>query len=139
MKSVKINLLMSLILLVVGVILIVRVIVLKFPDSYTESSLFGLGCGLLSAGIVGTIGSIRMLRNPSKVEEVEINKKDERNVIIREKTNSKVYSIFVYIECFIVIISMLLGKREISLLFSVLVIAKLVVWMIVCNDMNKKN
>jgi len=112
---------------------------LKFADGYTESSLFGLGCGLLSAGIVGTIGSIRMLRNPSKVEEVEINKKDKRNVIIREKTNSKVYSIFVYIECFIVIISMLLGKREISLLFSVLVIAKLVVWMIVCNDMNKKN
>jgi len=50
MKSVKINLLMSLILLVVGVILIVRGIVLKFPDGYTESSLFGLGCGLLSAG-----------------------------------------------------------------------------------------
>jgi len=124
---------------VVGVILFARGIVLKFPDGYTESSLFGLGCGLLSAGIVGTIGSIRMLINPSKVEEVEINKKDERNVIIREKTNSKVYSIFVYIECFIVIISMLLGKREISLLFSVLVIAKLVVWIIVCNDVNKKN
>ena len=139
MKSVKINLFMSVILLVVGAILIARGIVLKFPDGYTESSLFGLGCGLISAGIVSTIGSIRMLRNPSKVEEVEINKKDERNVLIREKTNSKVYSIFVYIECFIVIISMLLGKREISLLFSVLVIAKLVVWMILCNDMNKKN
>ncbi|WP_027701144.1 hypothetical protein [Metaclostridioides mangenotii] len=139
MKSVKINLFMSVILLVVGAILIARGIVLKFPDGYTESSLFGLGCGLLSAGIVSTIVSIRMLRNPSKVEEVELNKKDERNILIREKTNSKVYSIFVYIECFIVIISMLLGKREISLLFSILAIAKLVVWMIVCNDMNKKN
>jgi hypothetical protein len=105
MKTVKINLFMSVILLVGGAILIARGIVLKFPDSYTESSLFGLGCGLLSAGIVSTIGSIRMLRNPSKVEEIEINKKDERNLLIREKTNSKVYSIFVYIECFIVIIS----------------------------------
>nr|WP_312215744.1 DUF2178 domain-containing protein [Clostridioides sp.] len=138
MNYLKKNLIGVLIMLVIGTILLVRALILKFPDGYIESSLFGLGCGLFAAGIGSTIVTIRTLRNPSKIEEIEIDQKDERNVLIREKTNSRVYTIFIYVETLLIIISMLLNKRDISLLLSGLVIAKLVVWGVICNDINKK-
>lgn len=138
MNYLKKNLIGVLIMLVIGTILLVRALILKFPDGYIESSLFGLGCGLFAAGIGSTIVTIRTLRNPSKIEEIEIDQKDERNVLIREKTNSRVYTIFIYVETLLIIISMLLNKRDISLLLSGLVIAKLVVWGVICNDLNKK-
>ncbi|MBS5787219.1 MAG: DUF2178 domain-containing protein [Clostridioides difficile] len=138
MNYLKKNLIGVLIMLVIGTILLVRALILKFPDGYIESSLFGLGCGLFAAGIGSTIVTIRTLRNPSKIEEIEIDQKDERNVLIREKTNSRVYTIFIYVETLLIIISMLLNKRDISLLLSGLVIAKLVVWAVICNDINKK-
>lgn len=138
MNYLKKNLIGVLIMLVIGTILLVRALILKFPDGYIESSIFGLGCGLFAAGIGSTIVTIRTLRNPSKIEEIEIDQKDERNVLIREKTNSRVYTIFIYVETLLIIISMLLNKRDISLLLSGLVIAKLVVWGVICNDINKK-
>lgn len=138
MNYLKKNLIGVLIMLVIGTILLVRALILKFPDGYIESSLFGLGCGLFAAGIGSTIVTIRTLRNPSKIEEIEIDQKDERNVLIREKTNSRVYTIFIYVETLLIIISMLLNKRDISLFLSGLVIAKLVVWVVICNDINKK-
>ena len=78
------------------------------------------------------------MKKPEKCKEIEIIKNEERTVFLREKNNSMVYSIFIWIECALVIITSFLGYRAITLVLSFLLLAKMVTWMIVGTINGKK-
>ena len=137
MKLVKKNLIFSSVLLGVGIILFIVSLLDILPDGALGSSVFGMGCGFMSTGLVSTIRDYKNYKNPEKVEEIELIENDERNVMLREKTSAKVYSIFTYVQCAIVLVTSLLGYKEISIVFSILVLAELVVWGLLANYYSK--
>lgn len=106
---------------------------------YDNATLFGGGIAFTAVGLCGVIQCLRLMKNPEKCEEADIMKNEERTVYIREKTNSKVYSIFVYIECALCLISGVMGYREITFFLAALVGGKLLVWMIVGTMVAKEN
>lgn len=131
MKYMKKNLIFSVIMLVIGVGLLITGFIIEGNGSEANPMFFGLGCGMGVAGLVNTIQAMALIKNPEKCEEIEMVKTEERTVFLRDKNNSMVYSIFIYVECLIVIITGLLGYRSISLVFSFLLCGKLVTWMII--------
>lgn len=137
MKSVKKNLIFSSVLLGVGIILFIVSLLDILPDGVLGSSVFGMGCGFISAGFVCTIVGYKNYKNPEKVEEIELIENDERNVMLREKTSAKVYSIFTYVQCAIILVASLLGYKGISIVFSILILAELVVWGFLANYYSK--
>ena len=137
MKSVKKNLIFSSVLLGVGIILFIVSLLDILPDGALGSSVFGMGCGFISAGLVCTIVGYKNYKNPEKVEEIELIENDERNVMLREKTSAKVYSIFIYVQCAIILVASLLGYKGISIGFSILILAEFVVWGFLANYYSK--
>lgn len=137
MKAVKKNLIFSIILLVVGLIFSIIYLLGILPEGNSSSSVFGMGCGFISAGLVSSIKGYKNYKDPEKVEEIELIENDERNVMLREKTNAKVYSIFTYVQCGIVLLASFLGYKEISLGFAILIVAEFIVWAFVANYYSK--
>lgn len=134
MGYMKKNLIGSVITLVIGV----GLLIVWLLGYIKNSSLFGLGCGFSAVGLFNTVQSILILRNPKRCKEVEILKNEERNIFLRQKTNSTVYSIFIYIECAIVILSLILGYNQIAMILSFIMCGKIVVWSIIAT-INIKN
>lgn len=137
MKSVKKNLIFSSVLLGVGIILFIVSLLDILPDGALGSSVFGMGCGFISFGLASTIRGYKNYKNPEKVEEIELIENDERNVMLREKTSAKVYSIFTYVQCAIILVASFLGYKEISIGFSILILAEFVVWGFLANYYSK--
>jgi hypothetical protein len=122
----------------VGVIALLFALFSHMPEGYKSSVLFGMACGFLCSGIPGIILSIRMINNPKKALAVEIAKNEERTQFIRTKTNSSIYTVSLYAECIVTLISSLLGFKEISLIFSILLIAQLFLFIGFANYYGKK-
>ena len=134
MEYIKKNLYFNIGALTLGAVALIISLVI-----YDNSTLFGFGIAFTAVGLCGIAQCARLMRNPEKCEEVDMMKNEERSVYIREKTNSKVYSIFVYIECALCLISGIIGHREVTLLLAALVGGKLLVWMIVGTMVSKEN
>ncbi len=137
MNYMKKNLVFSVIILVIGAALLITGFVIE-ANGEANPMFFGLGCGFGAAGLTSTIQIILNLKNPKKCEEIELIKNEERTVFLREKTNSQVYSIFIYVECAVVIITSFLGYRSITLVLSFLLLAKLITWIVVGTINGKK-
>ncbi|MEO2509221.1 hypothetical protein ABHA01_15695 [Clostridium paraputrificum] len=138
MRYMKKNLIFSVIILVIGAGLLITGFIIEGSGNEVNPMFFGLGCGFGVAGLVNTIQAMALIKNPEKCEEIEMVKTEERTVFLRDKNNSMVYTIFIYVECLMVIITSFLGYRSISLILSFLLCAKLVTWMIVGTINGKK-
>lgn len=134
MKQLKIDLALYLVFLIFSIVCGMYSFLGKGPNNV----LGGMVCGFGVVGVLGIVISIRTMKNPQKIEKIEMYKNEERAVFIRGKTNSKVYSIFIYIESVIVIICAVLGYRTISMVISFLLMAKLVAWFIIGTYYSKK-
>lgn len=138
MNQVKKDLIFSVGGLIAGIIMIAIFLLGVISEKMSASMVMGMGIGLTSVGIGLTFLNLKAIKNPEKVEEIEINSNDERNVLVREKTSAKAYSIFIYVETGLIFITGLLSYTEISLLLSALVLAKLIVWFLLCiKNLNK--
>lgn len=138
MNQVKKDLMFSVGCLIAGIIMIAIFSLGIIQEKMIASMVMSMGIGLTPVAIGLTFLNLKAIKNPEKVEEIEINMNDERNVLVREKTSAKVYSIFIYVETVLVIIAALLSYREISLLLSALIFSKLVVWFLICiKNFNK--
>lgn len=138
MNYMKKNLVFSVIMLVIGTTLLITGFVIEGRGQSANPIFFGLGCGAGAAGLINTIQCIALMKKPEKCKEIEIIKNEERTVFLREKNNSMVYSIFIWIECALVIITSFLGYRAITLVLSFLLLAKMITWMIVGTINGKK-
>lgn len=138
MNQVKKDLIFSVGGLIAGIIMIAIFLLGVISEKISASMVMGMGIGLTSVGIGLTFLNLKAIKNPEKVEEIEINSNDERNVLVREKTSAKAYSIFIYVETGLIFITGLLSYTEISLLLLALVLAKLIVWFLLCiKNLNK--
>lgn len=135
MSSTKKNFIFSLGMLIVGTLSFTIYNLGIIEKGMLSSTLSGLGWGLTFTGLIASIIYYITLKNPKKLKESEILENDERNVYIREKSGSKVYSIFIYVECAIVIIAPLLGYEEVAYVLSFLLVAKLLTWAFVATKL----
>lgn len=138
MNTVKKSIIFSSILLGAGVVLLIISSIGILPENSLGSTVFGMGCGFTAVGLGNTTLSLKNYKNHEKAEEIELIENDERNILLREKTSAKVYSIFSYIECGVILLASLLGYKEVILVLSVLVIGQLITWLFVANYYSKK-
>lgn len=138
MNSVKKDLIGFVCFLLLGIGCLIYAV---FGQSLTESTsslLHSLNIGFGVMGLLGSLICLKFMKDPKKCAEIEICKNEERTVFIREKTNSTVYSTFIFIETITLVISGLLGYRNISMVLSFLLIGKLVLWFILGTYYGKK-
>lgn len=138
MNNVKKNLIFFICFLLLGVSCLIYGTLGQSLTEYNSSLLHGLSLGFGLTGLLGSLICLKFMKDPKKCAEIEICKNEERTVFIREKTNSMVYSIFIYIESITLVICGLLGYRSVSLAISFLVIGKLVFWFIFGTYYGKK-
>lgn len=134
----KKNLIFYVLFLLVGICCIIYTILQETSGKSVNGIIIGLSSGFGVTGILGIISSVKLIRNPKKAEEIEIYKNEERNVFIREKTNSSVYTVCLYIECLAVIITGILGYKIITMTIASLILLKMILWIIIGNHYWKK-
>lgn len=134
MNYMKKNLYFNIGAFILGVIFLFLALVI-----YNNSSLFGGGVAFTLVGLLGTFQSLKFMKTPEKCEEIELVKNEERTVFIREKTNSKVYSIFVYIESFGCFATGVLGYRITTMVLAFLLIGKMIAWFIIGTKIANEN
>lgn len=78
----------------------------------------GMGGGLMGVGIVFLIRSIRYKRDPEYKEEYDVEMNDERNKFIRLKAWSWAGYLFVMIAAVSSIVSKLVGREDLMMVFS---------------------
>ncbi|WMJ79224.1 hypothetical protein RBU49_10015 [Clostridium sp. MB40-C1] len=134
MKTLKKNLTLYAVFLIFAIGCFIYGKYVSTISEYIYGILFGFGV----TGLVGLLMSLKLMRNPEKCEEIELYKNEERSVFIREKTSSKVYSIFIFIESTTIIILGFLGYKFASMIISALLLGKLVMWFILGTYYGKK-
>ncbi len=110
-----------------------------FYGSYEKSPIFSAGWAFSLVGFLSIIINWRIIKNPEKCKEVETMKTEERTVFIREKTNSKVYTIFIYVEVVAMLVASILGYKDVMMFLAFLMGSKLVIWFIVATKIAKNN
>ncbi|WP_051542019.1 hypothetical protein [Clostridium lundense] len=106
---------------------------------YDNSTLFGGGVAFTIVGLLGVIYHLKLMKTPDKYKEIELAQNEERTVFIREKTNSKVYSIFIYIESAGCLIAGILRYRDVTIALAFILLAKIIVWFIIGTKIAKEN
>lgn len=128
----KRNLLYSSIISVLGAMIIILDLILKI-----SSRISCIGYGLFLAGCIFIIFNFFNLKISKRLKKLEDDECSEKNILLKEKINSKVYSAFVYIECLCIIIVSFFNYKRVVGILSVLVFAKLVTWIIICSKFTK--
>lgn len=106
---------------------------------YDNSTLFGGGVAFTIVGLIGVIYHLKLMKTPDKYKEMEFAQNEERTVFIREKTNSKIYSIFIYIEGAGCLIAGILGYRDATIALAFILLAKIIAWFIIGTKIAKQN
>lgn len=134
MKTLKRNLISYVVLLIFAIGCFVYGKYVSSLNEYIYGILFGFGI----TGFLGLLLCLKLMRNPEKCEQMDLCENEERSVFIREKTSSKVYSIFIFIESIAIIILGLLGYKFTSIIISALLLGKLIMWFILGTYYGKK-
>lgn len=138
MNSVKKDLIGFVCFLLLGIGCLIYAIFAQSLTEYNSSLLHSLSIGFGLMGLLGSLLCLKFIKDPKKCAEIEICKNEERTVFIREKTNSAVYSTFIFIETITLVVSGLLGYKNISVVISFLLLGKLVLWFILGTYYGKK-
>jgi len=122
-KKVKLRIYFSALLIVLGALAVG--IVLSFEPfaadiahdkSFTQGFYFGMGFGLIGAGIATIIKNMRYLKSAEKFKAAEIAAKDERNRYIANRT----WSISAFIMLFLIYMAVIIAGMYNMLVFSTL-------------------
>ena len=126
------------VLVIVGLLL---TLFIKSGDimSRTSNLIFSLGCGLIGAGLGGLYKIRRIEKIPGKSKQMEIEYKDERNELIRDKANAKAGDISNWFVLLIAYICIIMGYPT-WLVFLILgvFLLKYVLWIIFMKKYNKE-
>ena len=105
----------TLYMIIAGIALILCGICLLLSDKSndgTQGLLFGIGSGLLGAGIADIVSKNMYKKNPELYKKITIEKNDERNTNIKIKAQAKAGIILMYLNF---ILAMLMGAYKIAL------------------------
>lgn len=81
--------------------------------------LIGLGCGIFGHFTGNIIRYFSMKNNEALRRQIEIEKKDERNIAIAEKSKSKAYDLMIYLFAAMLIMFSLMGADKVQIVIIV--------------------
>ncbi|WP_244833830.1 hypothetical protein [Clostridium sp. BJN0001] len=131
----KRNLLYSFAILTLGVIIAVLNIFIHIPNKIVNISR-----GLFFAGFICSIFHLFILKISKKInrlDETDEYDENEKNILLKEKVSSKIYSIFLYLECLCIIISSFFKYQKILYILSIVITAKLLTWIFIASKFTK--
>lgn len=102
-------------MIIAGIAVILCGICLLLSDKSNDGIqglLFGIGSGLLGAGIADVISKNMYRKNPELYKKITIEKNDERNIDIKNKAQAKAGIILMYLNF---ILAMVMGFYKIDL------------------------
>jgi hypothetical protein len=92
---------------------------LEFVNKALPGVLVGVGAGVFG-GCGGTYVRLSILKkHPAEAHKYEIEEKDERNVMLRDKAKSKAFSVMELIYCILMLIFTLLNVELVAILIFV--------------------
>ncbi|MGG7179054.1 hypothetical protein ACQPU1_15840 [Clostridium paraputrificum] len=98
-----------------------------------------LGFGLVGAGLGGLHKIRRIEKVPGKSKQIEIEYKDERNELIRDKANAKAGDISNWLVLLIAYICIMMGYPTwLVLLILGVFLLKYILWILLINKYNKE-
>jgi hypothetical protein len=127
MKYVKKNLLFFIGYLVFGGLLVI-VALLWAPEDQRSGIISGISCAFLVTGVGGILLSLRLLKNPEKAEQVEVQKTEERSQYLRMKTQSAVQTVMVFVISAGTLIALVAGYRTVSYVLAALLILGVILY-----------
>lgn len=83
--------------------------------------LIGIGCGIFSHFTGNIISYFSLRNNEALMRQIEIEKKDERNIVIAEKSKSKAYDLMTYLFAAMLIMFSLMGADKLQIVIVVAV------------------
>lgn len=83
--------------------------------------LIGIGCGIFGHFTGNIIGYFSLRNNEAHMRQIEIEKKDERNIVIAEKSKSKAYDLMIYLFAAMLIMFSLMGADKLQIVIIVAV------------------
>ncbi|RMD02375.1 hypothetical protein D9O40_06220 [Clostridium autoethanogenum] len=101
-----------------------------FTNNHIKDMLSGIGTAFTITGVIGIITNIKLLKDPEKAAKIEMAQTEERTQFIKTKTKSFVYTIMIYLESTVIIVTGLLGFRTICITFSAIVLLKVILSLI---------
>lgn len=110
-----------------------------FYGHYEDSPVSNVGVTFSLVGLMLIVINLRIMKNPERCEEVEIMKTEERTVFIRDKANSVVYHISVFIEVGALILASILGYKNVIMFIAAIMVMKLVIWIIAAHKIGNNN
>lgn len=81
--------------------------------------LIGLGCGIFGHFTGNIIRYFSIKNNEALMRQIEIEKKDERNIAIAEKSKSKAYDLMIYLFAAMLIMFSLMGADKVQIVIIV--------------------
>lgn len=81
--------------------------------------LIGLGCGIFGHFTGNIIRYFSIKNNEALRRQIEIEKKDERNIAIAEKSKSKAYDLMIYLFAAMLIMFSLMGADKVQIVIIV--------------------
>ena len=83
--------------------------------------LIGIGCGIFGHFTGNIISYFSLRNNEALMRQIEIEKKDERNIVIAEKSKSKAYDLMTYLFAAMLIMFSLMGMEKLQIVIVVAV------------------
>lgn len=83
--------------------------------------LIGIGCGIFGHFTGNIISYFSLRNNEAHMRQIEIEKKDERNIVIAEKSKSKAYDLMIYLFAAMLIMFSLMGVDKLQIVIVVAV------------------
>lgn len=83
--------------------------------------LIGIGCGIFGHFTGNIISYFSLRNNEAHMRQIEIEKKDERNIVIAEKSKSKAYDLMIYLFAAMLIMFSLMGADKLQIVIVVAV------------------
>lgn len=124
------NIIMMIFFLIFGIYI---VIFKKFDSAYIG----GFSGGLVVL-IISLVRIIKMMKNPEYKKQVEIDSKDERTVMINNKTSSLTSFIFIMICAIAGMVSLFIGKHDYLYIFGSIIILHTLIYYIARFFISKK-
>ncbi|OAA90916.1 hypothetical protein [Clostridium ljungdahlii] len=138
MNHAKRNLIYFIFQTIFGIIALLLFLFGHFTDNHSKEMLSGIGIAFTIAGIIGIITNIKLLKDPKKAAKIEMAQTEERTQFIKAKTKSFVYTIMIYLESAVIVVTGLLGFRTICITFSTIVLLKVILSILFSSYYMKK-
>lgn len=103
-----------------------------------DSSLSGMGAGMLAVALLKIVQYIRIMRNPEKMRQLEIAQTEERLVFLANKAAAYTFYGIMIAEYLVMLVCMFIGMEPLSTTLAFIVCGELLLYLAIHIILNKK-